>query len=105
MTDEELELSILEKYVVRHQQAETADPRATDKCARELDMREVLRELTGESFGYGPPTAAGIMGGSGLAGATADQRVRAIRRWFGWWIHNKKTWAGRKASTDEEEDG
>ncbi len=48
MTDEELELSILEKYVARHQQAETADPRATDKCARELDMREVLRELTGE---------------------------------------------------------
>ena len=48
MTDDELELSILGKYVARHQDAETAEPRATDKCARELDMRQVLRELTGE---------------------------------------------------------
>ena len=48
MTDDELELSILEKYVAQHQEAETAEPRATDKCARELDMREVLRELTSE---------------------------------------------------------
>ena len=55
MTDDELELSILEKYVARHQEAETAEPRATDKCARELDMREVLGELTGEegaNLGY-----------------------------------------------------
>ena len=70
-----------------------------------MSIVNTLRELTGESFGYGPPTAAGIMGGSGLAGATADQRVRAIRRWFGWWSHNKKTWAGRKAATEDEEDG
>ena len=48
MTDDELEFAILEKYVARHQEAETAEPRATEKCARELDMRGVLRELTGE---------------------------------------------------------
>ncbi len=48
MTDDELEFAILEKYVAHHQEVETAEPRATEKCARELDMREVLRELTGE---------------------------------------------------------
>ena len=48
MTDDELELSILEKYVARHQVVEIAERRATNKCARELDMREVLRELTDE---------------------------------------------------------
>lgn len=46
MTDDELELAILEKYVARHQEAETTKPRAADKCAHELDMREVLHELT-----------------------------------------------------------
>ena len=42
MTDDKLELSILEKHVTRHQEAETAEPRATNKCARELGVREVL---------------------------------------------------------------
>ena len=48
VTDDELELSILEKYVTLHQAAQTAELPAADKCARELDMREVLRELTNE---------------------------------------------------------
>ncbi len=48
MTDDELEVAILEKYVARHQEAETAEQRSTEKCARELDMREVLHELTSE---------------------------------------------------------
>jgi serine/threonine protein kinase len=48
MTDDELELSILEKYVTRHKEVETVKPQVTNKCAYELDMREVLHELTGE---------------------------------------------------------
>ena len=48
VTDDELELSILEKYVARHQAAQTAVLPAADKCVRELDMREVLREITSE---------------------------------------------------------
>ncbi len=48
MTDDELELSILEKYVALHQAAQTAELPAADKCARELDMRTVLRELTSD---------------------------------------------------------
>ena len=48
VTDAELELSILEKYVARHQAAQTANLPAADKCVRELDMREVLREITSE---------------------------------------------------------
>lgn len=46
MTDDELELSILEKYVERHREA--AELPGADKCIRELDMREVLREFTSE---------------------------------------------------------
>jgi len=48
VTDDELELSILEKYVARHEAAYTAGHPAGDKCARELDMREVLRDLISE---------------------------------------------------------
>jgi hypothetical protein len=45
MTDDELELRALEAYVARFE----ADPNAPDKCARELDLRDVLAGLTGES--------------------------------------------------------
>jgi hypothetical protein len=45
MTDDELELRALEAYVARFE----ADPNAPDKCARELDLRDVLAGLTHES--------------------------------------------------------
>ena len=48
MTEDELELSILEKYVTLHQEAQIAELPAADKCLRELDMREVLRAITSE---------------------------------------------------------
>jgi hypothetical protein len=48
MTDDELELRILERFVARFDEAEVADPDRASKCARELDMRDVLRELTGK---------------------------------------------------------
>jgi integrase len=49
MTEDELELKILERFVARHDEAEIADPERQNKCARELDMREVLRERTGKT--------------------------------------------------------
>jgi diguanylate cyclase (GGDEF)-like protein len=48
MTEDELELAILEKYAAQHRKAETTTPPPADKCAWELDMRQVLGELTGE---------------------------------------------------------
>lgn len=45
MTDDELELKILEKYIAKHKEAEIADPQTQNKCARELDMREILRDF------------------------------------------------------------
>ncbi len=48
MTDDELELGILERYTAWHQVVETSTPQVTGKCPRELDMREVLREFTDE---------------------------------------------------------
>ena len=49
MTDDELELRILERFVARFDEGEIADPDRANKCARELDMRDVLRELTGKT--------------------------------------------------------
>jgi diguanylate cyclase (GGDEF)-like protein len=47
ITDDELELAILKQYVEQHKKAETAN--VQDKCARELDMREVLKNITEDS--------------------------------------------------------
>jgi hypothetical protein len=49
MTDDELGLSILKRFVARFDEGEIADPDHANKCARELDMRDVLRELTGKT--------------------------------------------------------
>lgn len=48
MTDDELELAILEKFAALHQAAHTAGHPTSDKCTRELDMRYVVGEITGE---------------------------------------------------------
>lgn len=45
MTDDELELIILERYVDKHKQASITDPQMKNKCDRELDMRDVLHDL------------------------------------------------------------
>ena len=44
MNEDDLEIAILEKYI---KQFELAGENNPNKCARELDMREVLREVTG----------------------------------------------------------
>ena len=49
MTDEEIELAILRRYIEQHKVGELADPKLSNKCARELDMRDVIRRITGES--------------------------------------------------------
>jgi len=49
MTDDEIELRILRSYIEQHKTGELADPERRNKCARELDMREVIAKTTGES--------------------------------------------------------
>lgn len=49
MTEDEIELRILRRYVDQHKAAELADPERRNKCARELDMRQVIASITGES--------------------------------------------------------
>jgi hypothetical protein len=44
MNDNELEIAILEKYIAHFKLVGEKN----HKCARELDMREVLREITGD---------------------------------------------------------
>lgn len=48
MTEDELEHSILNEYIARHREVKTATLPAPDKCALELDMRDVIHRLTGE---------------------------------------------------------
>ncbi|MDR4459195.1 MAG: hypothetical protein MRJ67_01545 [Nitrospirales bacterium] len=45
MNEDELEIAILEKYI---KQFELAGENNPNKCARELDMREVLRDIVGD---------------------------------------------------------
>lgn len=49
MTEDEIELRILRNYAEQHKAAELADPERRNKCARELDMREVVARITGHS--------------------------------------------------------
>ena len=49
VTEDEIELRILRSYVNQHKAAELADPERHNKCARELDMRQVIASITGES--------------------------------------------------------
>jgi hypothetical protein len=49
MTDDEIELALLRRYIEQHKAAELADPKRSNKCTRELDMRELLQNITGES--------------------------------------------------------
>lgn len=49
VTEDEIELRILRSYVNQHKAAELADPERRNKCARELDMRQVIASITGES--------------------------------------------------------
>ncbi len=49
MTDDEIESEILRKYIAQHRSGELADPERRSKCARELDMREVIQSITAES--------------------------------------------------------
>jgi diguanylate cyclase (GGDEF)-like protein len=49
VSDNEIELRILQRYVDQHRAGELADPERRNKCARELDMREVVASITGES--------------------------------------------------------
>jgi TIR domain-containing protein len=49
VTNDEIELQILQSYIDQHKTAEIADPERNNKCARELDMRAVLSNITGQS--------------------------------------------------------
>ncbi len=44
MSEDELEIAILEKYIAHY---ESVGDENRNKCARELDMREVLKEIEG----------------------------------------------------------
>ncbi|MCA9322143.1 MAG: hypothetical protein KDB53_15485 [Planctomycetes bacterium] len=46
---------------------------------------QVLREVTKRNFGYGPANTGLGFGMGGMTRATPEERLRAVRRWFGWW--------------------
>ena len=64
---------------------------------------QLLRDITRQQFGYGPMSNAANAMGMGLAGATAEQRETAVRRWFGWWEKSGPGWTGPPEVPEEEE--
>lgn len=64
---------------------------------------QTLREITGENFGYAPGQAN--RAGFGVANATPEERETAVRRWFGWWKRNARTWTGKKELPPDEDIG
>jgi len=46
INDDDLEISILKEYI---EQYELVGDKNSNKCARELDMREVLKKITGDA--------------------------------------------------------
>jgi hypothetical protein len=47
---------------------------------------QALREITGQRFGFEPQTGEQI-----LTAASAAEQTTALKRWFGWWKINHKT--------------
>jgi diguanylate cyclase (GGDEF)-like protein len=45
MSDDEIELRVLQQYVEQYRTASSRDPEVRDRCSRELSMRDVLRSL------------------------------------------------------------
>ena len=45
MSDDEIELRVLQHYVEQYRMASVKDPEVRDRCSRELSMRDVLRSL------------------------------------------------------------
>lgn len=60
-----------------------------------------LRDITGQSFGYRPGRATGF--GQSQVTATPEERETAVRRWFGWWRLNKRTFDGKKLPPEDED--
>lgn len=89
---------LLSELVERDHRESEIDIMAAHKCIL------VLREITGESFGYAPGKAKMRM--QNMAAATPEEREQAIRRWFGWWKYNRTSWKRKKIAddVDEEED-
>jgi hypothetical protein len=51
MTEDELELKILERYTAHYRAVSRTDPTRSNKCLRELDLRQVLADLTAATGG------------------------------------------------------
>ena len=89
---------LLNELVERDHRENESDIMAAHKCIL------VMREITGESFGYAPGKAKMRM--QSMAAATPEEREKAVRRWFGWWKYNRTSWTRKKIAddVDEEED-
>ena len=64
---------------------------------------EVLREITGRGFGYAPGMARGGLGTGSLGTATDEERLKAVRRWFGWWKTAGRTFTKKPDPEPEPE--
>ncbi len=59
---------------------------------------QALEEITLLDFGYAPGGSAGDMTGDVL-----EDNLTGLKRWFGWWKANHKTWTGPKPPEEEKQ--
>ncbi|MFT7620242.1 MAG: hypothetical protein ACI97A_003899 [Planctomycetota bacterium] len=73
-----------------------------DEVAKAFQVVQVLREITGLNFNFRPMATRQGFGMGGMTRATPEERTKAVRRWFGWWEKNGKSWT-KKAEVIEPE--
>ncbi len=71
-----------------------------DEVAQAWQIIQTLREITGLNFNFRPMMTRLALGMGGMTRATPEERLKAVRRWFGWWEKNAKTWKGKKIVDD-----
>ncbi len=70
--------------------------------AKSFQIIQTLREITGMNFNFRPMMTKQGLGMGGMTRATPEERVKAVRRWYGWWEVNKKTWTKKVAPKEPE---
>ena len=56
-----------------------------EEVAQAFQIIQTLREITGQNFNFRPMMTAQAFGMGGMTRATPAERIKAVRRWYGWW--------------------
>ncbi len=72
------------------------------EIAKAFQIIQTLREITGLNFNFQPAQTRQGFGAGGMTRSTPEERLKAVRRWFGWWKVNKSSWTKKIEAKDPE---